>query len=166
MGLKKREYIFTSPPLFVLHVLFEAYAAESSFVVVVSPVVVSFSFASSFISGYTTIQGVYIKTPVFGDSANYQKMFQNSLGSILAEYETKTLDSIRDEILKSPGNISLNMITTTNTKVNQLFGAIRNAALNKLGGLAIKTYDSDIFNNWVKTDWIDGENGISKQITK
>lgn len=114
------------------------------------------------LAGYTTIQGVYIKTPVFGDSANYQKMFQNSLGSILAEYETKTLDSIRDEILKSPGNISLNMITTTNTKVNQLFGAIRNAALNKLGGLAIKTYDSDIFNNWVKTDWIDGENGISK----
>lgn len=114
------------------------------------------------LNGYTTIQGVYIKTPVFGDSANYQKMFQNSLGSILAEHEISTLDSIRDEILKSPGNVSLNMITTTNTKVNQLFGAIRNAALNKLGGLTIKTYDSDIFNNWVKTDWIDGENGISK----
>lgn len=114
------------------------------------------------LAGYTTIQGVYIKTPVFGDSANYQKMYQNSLGSILAEHEINTLDSIRDEILKSPGNVSLNMITTTNTKVNQLFGAIRNAALNKLGGLAIKTYDSDIFNNWVKTDWIDGENGISK----
>lgn len=114
------------------------------------------------LAGYTTIQGVYIKTPVFGDSANYQKMFQNSLGSILAEHEISTLESIRDEILKSPGNTSLNMITTTNIKVNQLFGAIRNAALNKLGGLAIKTYDSDIFNNWVKTDWIDGENGISK----
>ena len=25
------------------------------------------------LAGYTTIQGVYIKTPVFGDSANYQK---------------------------------------------------------------------------------------------
>ena len=114
------------------------------------------------LAGYTTIQGVYIKTPVFGDSENYQKMFQNSLGSILAEHEISTLDSIRDEILKNPGNVSLNMITTSNTKVNQLFGAIRNAALNKLGGLAIKTYDSDVFNNWVKTDWIDGENGISK----
>ena len=39
---------------------------------------------------------------------------------------------------------------------------IRKAANNKLGGLVIKTYDSDIFNNWVKTDWVDGENGISK----
>lgn len=114
------------------------------------------------LAGYTTIQGVYIKTPVFGDSSNYQKMYQNCLGSILKEQEISTLDSIRDEILKNPGNVSLNMITTTNTKVNELFGAIRNAALNKLGGLAIKTYDSDIFNNWVKTDWIDGENGISK----
>ena len=28
-------------------------------------------------------------------------------------------------------------------------------------GLAIKTYQSDLFNNWVNTDWIDGENGIS-----
>lgn len=28
-------------------------------------------------------------------------------------------------------------------------------------GLAIKTYQSDIFNNWLSTEWIDGENGIS-----
>ena len=28
-------------------------------------------------------------------------------------------------------------------------------------GLAIKTYQSDLFNNWVNTEWIDGENGIS-----
>ena len=25
----------------------------------------------------------------------------------------------------------------------------------------MKTYQSDIFNNWIKTEWIDGENGIS-----
>ena len=28
-------------------------------------------------------------------------------------------------------------------------------------GLCVKTYDSDIFNNWVDTDWIDGDEGIS-----
>lgn len=28
-------------------------------------------------------------------------------------------------------------------------------------GLALKTHQSDIFNNWVNTDWIDGENGIN-----
>ena len=28
-------------------------------------------------------------------------------------------------------------------------------------GLALKTYQSDIFTNWVKTEWIDGDNGIN-----
>lgn len=112
--------------------------------------------------GYTTIRGVYIKTPVFGDSADYQKMFNNSLGSILAEQKLETLDNIRDEILKKPGNTELDMSITGNPNVDNLFEKIRTAATNKLGGLIIKTYDSDIFNNWVKTDWIDGENGISK----
>lgn len=28
-------------------------------------------------------------------------------------------------------------------------------------GLVVKTYLSDIFNNWIKTDWITGENGIA-----
>ena len=32
----------------------------------------------------------------------------------------------------------------------------------KLGGMLLKTYDSDIFNNWVKTDWIDGAGGITE----
>lgn len=114
------------------------------------------------LAGYTTIQGVYIKTPVFGDNANYQKMFSNSLGSILKEEKLGTLDKIRDEILKTPGNMTLKLFQTTDNDVKNLFEEIRAAASNKLGGLVIKTYDSDIFNNWVKTDWIDGENGISK----
>ena len=32
-------------------------------------------------------------------------------------------------------------------------------------GLAIKTYQSDLFNNWVSTEWLDGENGIN-ELTK
>ena len=74
----------------------------------------------------------------------------------------ETLDKIRDEILKQPGNVALDITSTKDADVNNLFIAIRTAATNKLGGLVLKTYDSDIFNNWVKTDWIDGENGISK----
>lgn len=30
-----------------------------------------------------------------------------------------------------------------------------------LNGLLVKTYQSDLFNNWIDTEWIDGENGIS-----
>lgn len=28
-------------------------------------------------------------------------------------------------------------------------------------GLALKTYQSDLFNNWISTEWIDGDNGIN-----
>ena len=38
------------------------------------------------------------------------------------------------------------------------------AGLNSVsvqGGLCVKTYQSDIFNNWVNTEWIDGPNGIN-----
>lgn len=114
------------------------------------------------LDGYTTIQGVYIKTPVFGDSANYQKMFSDSLGSILLGIKLETLDKIRDEILKTPGNQAFLIQDSTDRSVANIFNQIRKASKNKLGGLILKTYDSDIFNNWVKTDWIDGENGISK----
>lgn len=38
------------------------------------------------------------------------------------------------------------------------------AGLNSISnqsGLCVKTYQSDIFNNWVNTEWIDGQNGIN-----
>lgn len=109
------------------------------------------------LEGYTTIQKIYV-----GQFPEDETLYRNSLNTILKEQKLETLDSIRDEILKNPGNIALSMAATKDAKVNALFGNIRNAALNRLGGLVLKTYDSDIFNNWVKTDWIDGENGVSK----
>lgn len=34
--------------------------------------------------------------------------------------------------------------------------------INKeMGGLCLKTYQSDLFNNWVNKDWVDGDNGIN-----
>lgn len=109
------------------------------------------------LSGYTTIQGIYV-----GKFPGDEELYRNSLYTILNEQKLETLDNIRDEILKNPGNTELDMSNTKNKDVNNLFEQIRTAAKNKLGGLVLKTYESDIFNNWVKTDWIDGENGISK----
>ena len=74
-------------------------------------------------------------------------MYRNSLNTILNEQKLETLDKIRDEILKQPGNIALEMTETKDPDVNNLFTEMRKAATNKLGGLVLKTYDSDIFNN-------------------
>lgn len=113
--------------------------------------------AGNSLDGYTTIKGIYV-----GEFPGDEIRYRSSLKTILKENKLETLDKIRDEILKNPGNIELDMSSTKDNDVNNLFEEIRKAATNKLGGLILKTYDSDIFNNWVKTDWIDGENGISK----
>lgn len=34
-------------------------------------------------------------------------------------------------------------------------------SISNQSGLCVKTYQSDIFNNWVNTEWIDGPNGIN-----
>jgi hypothetical protein len=113
--------------------------------------------AGNSLNGYTTIQRIYM-----GNFPGDEALYRNSLSTILNEQKLETLDKIRDEILKNPGNQALEMAGTKDVDVNGLFNTIRRASTNKLGGLVLKTYDSDIFNNWVKTDWIDGENGISK----
>ena len=107
------------------------------------------------LEGYNTIQGIYV-----GKFPGDETLYRNSLNTILNEQKLETLEKIRDEILKQPGNTALGMTNTKDDDVNDLFESIRKAATNKLGGLVLKTYDSDVFNNWVKTDWIDGENGI------
>lgn len=76
--------------------------------------------------------------------------------------ELKILDELREKILKA-GNTQFEV----NVSTNKYFTDILNGDGNKLNmkeagcGLLLKTYQSDIFNNWIKTEWIDGENGIS-----
>lgn len=99
-------------------------------------------------------------TRIIWEGTGYTKRTEK--GTFLKQYTLETLDKIRDEILKTPGNKAFTIEDSLEENVKGIFKDIRTAASKKLGGLILKTYDSDIFNNWVKTDWIDGENGISK----
>ncbi len=45
------------------------------------------------------------------------------------------------------------------------FGTFKASMQYKQEGLALKTYQSDLFNNWLSTEWLDGDNGIN-EITK
>lgn len=87
----------------------------------------------------------------------------------LGQYDLKVLDQIRDVILHKKGNETLIMygsnLNDTNNGSRELAGMFEDlisAQANKLGGMLLKTYDSDIFNNWVQTDWIDGVGGITE----
>ena len=78
----------------------------------------------------------------------------------LTQFPLNIMDELRDLILQTAGNTAL-VVNASNTGAQQLTYNMIAARFQNLGGLLLKTYDSDVFQNWVKTDWIDGENGIS-----
>lgn len=87
----------------------------------------------------------------------------------LGQYDLKVLDQIRDVILHKKGNetlilygSNLNEANNGSTELANMFEDLITAQANKLGGMLLKTYDSDIFNNWIQTDWIDGTGGITE----
>lgn len=93
----------------------------------------------------------------------------NFVKTELGQYDLKLLDQIRDVILHKKGNEKLLLygdnLNTNNggsTELQTMFGDLVNSQTNKLGGMLLKTYDSDIFNNWIQTDWIDGAGGITE----
>lgn len=87
----------------------------------------------------------------------------------LGQYDLKVLDQIRDVVLHKKGNemlilagSELNETNNGSPELVNFFNDLINSQSNKLGGMLLKTYDSDIFNNWIKTDWIDGADGITE----
>ena len=72
------------------------------------------------------------------------------------------LDDLRENILKA-GKIQYIITAATNKYFSDLLTTSDEIVNMKYAGcgLLLKTYQSDIFNNWIKTEWIDGENGIS-----
>lgn len=87
----------------------------------------------------------------------------------LGQYDLKLLDQIRDVILHKKGNETLILYASNLNETNngsaelvKMFDDLITSQTNKLGGMLLKTYDSDIFNNWIQTDWIDGAGGITE----
>lgn len=90
-------------------------------------------------------------------------------GITLESFELSNIDDMREAILAAPKtapfNIgSLNSLPYTasiaNAKINEK-NPNGNASWFGQAGLGIKTYLSDRFNNWLSTEWIDGEGGIA-----
>lgn len=73
------------------------------------------------------------------------------------------LDLMRRKILQHVGNNAF-LVTTTSPEpykwVPQLVNGIPNL-LSSQEGLGVKTYKSDLFNNWLETESIDGAGGIN-----
>lgn len=101
----------------------------------------------------------------------------------LHKYKLNEIDEVREDLLGAGKNEwttkqgwpyikelfertwGITVTPYNRTKENFPFPGVQGyAGLNSVSiqaGLCVKTYQSDIFNNWVNTEWIDGPNGIN-----
>lgn len=86
----------------------------------------------------------------------------------LESYPLENLDTIRDKILLTAGDVVFDISNTTMSVEPFTNFAKRKAVNNKLNttdpqyGLCLKTYNSDLYQNWINTEWIEDVNGINE----
>ena len=92
----------------------------------------------------------------------------NGLSTGLQQWELESLDTLRDNILTTKGNVTFSVTGIDSIPVlkqfNERYGTNQTGALKTTApqfGLALRTYNSDLYQNWVNTDWIEGVNGIN-----
>lgn len=90
-------------------------------------------------------------------------------GIALTKFELSNIDEMREAILAAPKTAPFNIGSSNSLPYT---ASLANATVNETNtdgnnsyfsqaGLGIKTYLSDRFNNWLSTEWIDGEGGIA-----
>lgn len=86
----------------------------------------------------------------------------------LENYPLENLDTIRDKILLTAGDVVFDISNETMSVEPLTNFAKRKAVNSKLNttdpqyGLCLKTYNSDLYQNWINTEWIEGTNGINE----
>ena len=85
----------------------------------------------------------------------------------IENFPLKNIDEIREDILaKTTGEEYIISEKYSWAPLNKLCqrtsASSRLKTANPLFGLALKTYQSDIFNNWINTEWLDGAGGINE----
>lgn len=121
--------------------------------------------ASSVITGFSTIGSYSGGTIVSAYNNKILEGVDVSLGIVTTTFPLENIDKMRDEILISPGNVALEIntagggIVPYNGVGSMTGGGSNNGRVQR--HLALKTYNSDLFNNWIRTAWIEGANGIN-----
>lgn len=85
----------------------------------------------------------------------------------LNSYPLDNLDIIRDKILLTSGDIPFDISNESNSvpPFTDFAKRTRQGELNTTNtqfGLCLKTYNSDVYQNWINTEWIEGADGINE----
>ncbi len=109
-------------------------------------------------------------------SINTELRIWGDISPKLKTFSLSNIDYMRELILKQPAGSTFIVGTSIpevgalepyNLVLGQDYDAGRDVPYywnvqSSQEGLAIKTYQSDLFNNWISTEWIDGANGINE----
>lgn len=85
----------------------------------------------------------------------------------LNQWDLESLDKMRDIILQTAGNTTC-YVTNHASEVPLLNDFVTRGSNNKLKttttqyGLCLKTYNSDLYQNWINTEWIEGVQGVNE----
>lgn len=92
------------------------------------------------------------------------------LGGIkLTSFPLENIDQMREDILQHSTNDAFKITNATYSpyglttkQIGNSTGNLKFSSAFSQEGLAVKTYQSDLFNNWIETEWIDGDNGVNE----
>lgn len=101
-----------------------------------------------------------------GSTYIVSKMAQQGTAA-LQQIPLENLDTIRDKILLTPGDkvFDIGSRISSVEPFNTLTERFKNNKLKTTSpqfGLCLKTYNSDLYQNWVNTEWIEGVDGINE----
>lgn len=124
-------------------------------------------FSDIYKSTATTVvcQGFLGGSAVDNKSVRFNNQAIPIVGSDLLQFDLDNIDTMRQNILADVA--SANAYVIDSTSIDPYGAPFTTTATNTKAfeasqeGLAIKTYQSDLFNNWISTEWIDGTNGVA-----
>lgn len=126
------------------------------------------------VTARTPIRTRTIQVTHYTYAANRSTVF--NVEPTLYPYPLSNIDDMRRRILRhanpsTPFQVGLRMVSSPLTPYGFLNDNGGLTPINRWAsqyaqeGLAVKTYQSDLFNNWISTEWIDGPNGVA-EVTK
>lgn len=107
----------------------------------------------------------------------YTKGYYNQTpGTELLQFELSNIDKARQILLKQEQGLAVMIEDEPNNAFYKMYpyyanvGTYQNNSINSLAlyatselcGLCLAAYNSDLFNNWLNSEWVNGTNGISE----
>lgn len=97
------------------------------------------------------------------------RIVQADRGMQLYPFDLENIDKMRDALLTAQSGVPFEADKVTYAPYNQLTAlstveGYENYSNSKfpMMGLCVKTYQSDMYNNWLNEEWIEGTNGIAE----